>query len=58
MKIYVDSELPECCNDCEFGYLTIYVDEDITAEINLLNFIDNQIKELKGKMTKMEWVLN
>ena len=20
MKIYVDGELPECCNDCEFGY--------------------------------------
>lgn len=19
MKIYVDGELPECCNDCEFG---------------------------------------
>lgn len=20
MRIYVDGEIPECCNDCEFGY--------------------------------------
>lgn len=33
----------------EFGVFTINVDDELNTEDNLLNFIDNQIKQLKGE---------
>ena len=33
----------------EFGVFTINVDDELNTEDNLLNFIDNQIKQLKEK---------
>ena len=46
-------KVKEWCEDTrtedEFGVFTINVDDELNTEDNLLNFIDNQINELKGE---------
>ena len=39
----------EYSTEDEFGVFTINVDDELNTEDNLLNFIDNQINELKEK---------
>ena len=60
MKIYVDGELPECCNDCEFGYFydcqycslrpdlareDIWVEKEKHCSLLSTQFLKQQVRE-------------
>ena len=69
MKIYVDGELPECCNDCEFGYFydcqycslrpdlareDIWVEKEKHCSLLSTQFLKQQVREEVVEETRAE----